>query len=42
MYNVNMTDLICNHFAGEITMVFYGSTIPWKGIGKEFWWGWRD
>jgi len=27
------------HFAGEMNIVLYGPTIPWKRIDKQFWRG---
>jgi len=37
-----VTSSICDYFAGETITVFYGPTIPWKQIGKEFWRRRRD
>jgi len=37
-----MTGLIFNYFAGETITAFYSLTIPWTGIGKEFWRGRQD
>jgi len=28
------------HSVEEVSTAFYGTTIPWNGIGREFWWKW--